>query len=167
MYNELQLLSPHMDSEVNKVLEAIGVDIEFPVEYFPAVHRDLSGKVALGFLARGDVNINRKHLTGPCGDIETLIIASAYTDTSLTESLCELSVKSPDYSALVDAGVIPQYPEMFLTMPSSALEENWHDVEKQIEELIKVRDQIRGPAYNSSGSLKMPCEFEVDFVGQH
>lgn len=156
-FNEIQLLHPHLDQLVNSFLADLAFDTDYPIEYVPSIHRDLQGVVALGFRAIGEVSINRNHINSPLCNLEDRLIAAGYMDSSLLEALGQLSLKSPDYSSLMSAEGLPWAPVYFYP-PQNILEDDWENSEAQIRELYKIRDAVRGSAYNASGTLKMPDE---------
>ncbi len=158
-YNEIDLLSIDRDDDVHKVLDQLGFDCEFPVSYFPAKHRDLTGHIALGFMAAGEVQCNRKHLTSIFADLTDILVASSFSDTSLTKELAELSGLSRNPDGLFDCN-IPDYDEKRAEMPKDQLEEGWELVEAQIRQLEDIRDSIRGSQYSVSGGLKTAAEYK-------
>lgn len=151
---ETQLLSIERDDLVNQYLAELGFDITKAILYVPAKHRDLSGKVAVGYRAVGDINQDRKWLNSSmCLPIERLIAASK-TDMSLTRELAKLMGSNVD---LRDDGVVEE-PEDF---PDELTEPDADDVAHQILILESIRDQVRGSPYNEQGALKTPQEYQV------
>ena len=128
-YNEIDLLSIDRDEDVNRVLTELGFDCEYPLNYFPAKHRDLSGKIAVGFMVSGEVQCNRKHLTSVFADLTDILISSAYIDPSLTRELADLSGLSRNYDGYNDCN-IPDYDTERIIIPENQLEEDYEDVEK-------------------------------------
>jgi hypothetical protein len=145
--NEVSLLPITMDEKVNRALAILGFDIEYPIEYFAANHRDLSNHVGVGFMARGEININRKHLTGPFTTVCELIAASGHTDMELADDLHKIANRSQELSGESSARDKEVYPDD-------------EDYDKLIRVLHQVRDSVRGPMYNEKGSLKTPEEYQ-------
>ena len=159
-YNEIQMLDIAMDGKVNRVLYELGIDTEYGVSYYPAKHRNLAGEILVGFIACGEIQINRKHLTSVFSDLTDILTASAYTDPSLTRELAELSGLSRDYDAYNDSGV-PDYDTLRAIMPQNQLEEGYEDVEKQLKQLAEICEMIRGPGMNASGAPKTSSEYKI------
>lgn len=153
--NEIQLLDIARDVDVYRVLEETGFDIDYPVEYYGAQHRDLTGKVAIGLVACGEVSCNRKHLNSAYSSTEDLLIASSFIDPSLTKELANLRGLSrsyeQDHSLEVESGVGQA------TANYTADEDT--GIAAQIAQLNDLVELIRGPKYNSAGSLKTQEEY--------
>lgn len=150
---EFQLLSIEYDDLVNQHLAELGFDITKAILYVPAKHRDLSGKVAVGYRAVGDISQDRTYLNSSmCLPIERLIAASK-TDMSLTRELAKLMGSNVD---LRDDGVVEE-PEDF---PEELCESDADNVAYEILILENMRDQVRGSPYNEQGALKTPQEYK-------
>lgn len=151
--NETELLSPKWDEEVNKVLAAVGFDINAPILYVPSQHRDLAGKVAVGFRAVGEISSDTSYLNSRmCPLIERLIWA-AQKDPSLAKELSRMmghSVNLDNDEALEES----------LDFPEADVEPDYELIQEQIEVLTFLRDQIRGIPYNEQGNLKTPAEYK-------
>lgn len=152
--NEVSLLQIQNDSLVNCVLADLGFDITKPILYVPAKHRDLSGHVAVGYRAVGDINPHDRTFLNSslCLPIERLIAASK-TDMSLTRELAKLlgsTVELRDDGAVDEAD---DYPEE-LTEPDE------EQVANEILVLENLRDFVRGSPYNEQGALKTPQEYQ-------
>lgn len=156
-YNEIDLLSIERDDDVNKVLDQLGFDCDYPISYFAAKHRDLTGHVDIGFMVCGEVQCNRKHLTSVFADLTDVLVSTAYLDTSLTKELANLSGLSRSYDNNQESD---DYGDQQQDMPANQLEEDWEDIEKQIRQLEEIRDLIRGPQINESGSAKTAEEYK-------
>ena len=149
-FNEIEMLHPKMDGIIYNILDNIGFDVQYAVQYFAANHRDLKGKVAVGFMATGEININRKHMNAVYTDNMTRLAASSYTDRSLTVELANLSGTVLDFKAFNEAGIEEGGKELY----EGLIEENWKEVKAEINMLNGLRDRIRGPLYNAAGSPK-------------
>lgn len=156
-YNEIELLSIERDDDVHKVLDQLGFDCDYPISYFAAKHRDLTGHVDIGFMVCGEVQCNRKHLTSVFADLTDVLVVSAYSDPSLTKELANLSGLSRSYDNNQESD---DYGDEQQAMPANQLEEDWEEVEKQISQLEDIRDMLRGNMYNESGALKTPDEYK-------
>lgn len=156
-YKEIELLHIDMDDKINAVLSDLGIDTDYGVCYQAAKHRNLQGKVVIGYMAVGDVQINRKHLTSVFADLTDILISSAYTDPSLTKELANLSGLSRSYDNNQESD---DYGDEQQAMPANQLEEDWEEVEKQIMQLEEIRDIVRGPMLNESGAAKTAEEYK-------
>lgn len=150
---EIQLLAIERDDLINSYLGKLGFDLNKAILYSPAKHRDLSGKVGVGFRAVGDINPNNREFLNSklCQPIERLVAASKY-DMSLTRELAKLmgsTVELKDDQAVEeDDG-----------FPDELIEEDYDAVEAEILVLENIRDMIRGSPYNEHGALKTPSEY--------
>jgi hypothetical protein len=152
-YNEISLLSPKLDGTVNGYLAKLGFDITQAIQYIPAKHRNMQGKVVIGYRAVGTINRDREFINSPfCSTIERLIAASTY-DMSLTRELAKLmgsSVQLKDDDAV----------EMDENYPEEWVEADFEEVQARIRTLEVLRDRIRGSMYNEYGALKRPYEYQ-------
>lgn len=153
--NEVMLLDPEMDEDVNRALATVGFDTEYPLEYFAAQHRDMSGRVAIGYMIAGEVQCNRAHLTSKYATLEDVLIASAYLDTSLTEELGKLRGLSRTYD-----NNLSLEDDFERNYPKELVQLNWNDIERQIYELNELCVHIRGPKHSDSGGLKTTQEYK-------
>lgn len=152
-YNEIELLHPSMDEKMNHFLGQLGFDLDYAILYVPAKHRDMQGKVGVGFRAVGEISINRAFITSPLCSITERLIAASYTDPSLTRELCQLMGNSISFKGSeADDTLHEDWPE-------DLYEPDYEEVTQQIKTLEDLRDQIRGPMHNEYGSLKTPREY--------
>lgn len=161
-YNEVELLSIERDEEVQRVLEQIGYDCDYPIEYFYAVHRDLKGLVAEGFMATGCVQINRAFITSRLATMEDILIASTMQDTSLTHEMAKLRGLARSYYHLnsLDDGENQQGRRTDLEVgDKSEFVVGWQNVEDKIRQMNALVETIRGPSLNEAGSAKTYEEF--------
>ena len=72
---ELAIVQPEMDAKMAGVFLAFGFDLSRPITYHAAKHRDLSGHIALGIYAIGELNKNAFwYINHPiCSDIERMM----------------------------------------------------------------------------------------------
>lgn len=157
-FNEVEMLHISMDDKINAILAEIGFDVDYGITYFPAKHRNLQNNILIGFMAAGEVSINRKHLTSVYADLTDVLIASSYSDTSLTKELANLSGLSRSYDNNQESD---DYGDGQQDMPANQLEEDWEDIEKQIRQLEEIRDIIRGPQMDESGSAKTAEQYKA------
>ena len=77
-YTELDLVQPEMDAKLAHVFEAFGFDLSRPITYHAAKHRDISGHVALGIYAVGELNKKATWYTSHpvCSDIERMMCSN-------------------------------------------------------------------------------------------
>lgn len=154
--NEIELLSIENDAVMASILGQVGFDIEYPITYVPVKHRDMQNKVAVGFMAVGDISINRSFVNSYlCSTVERMIAAS-YSDPSLTRELGALMGHHVNYRSLLEDDAEWSGEEL----PDEMLEPDRHEVARQIASLIEIRDTIRGSQYNESGDLKTYEEYQ-------
>lgn len=159
-FNEVQLIHPSNDALVNKYLDELAFDIDYATAYLPSKHRDLTGKIAVGYRIVGELSINRKHINSPyCGITERLVAAS-YTDTSLMKELAELAGKSRNFDGYAGDDM-PDGDDERALFPLDQQEPDYLEVAQQIKVLENIRDGIRGPMYSASGAMKMPEEYQA------
>lgn len=151
-YNEIQLLHPAMDAVINNCLEQLGFSLNHAIQYIPANHRDLSGKVEVGFRAVGEISQNREFINSHLCTMTERLVAAAQVDPSLTRELCTLMGNSLNISG-EDAG------EESSDFPDELVEPDYKNVVDQIAALERIRDEIRGTAYAEDGSLKLPGNY--------
>lgn len=88
--SEFDLLPKKMDVKVYPILHGLGIDINRPITVRAYKHRTLNDEVVIGYRYEGRMRLDKEWLTGKgCGVMER-ISATAYTDPSLTQELCEL-----------------------------------------------------------------------------
>jgi hypothetical protein len=151
-YTELELLAPIRDGMVNKYLALLGFNIQAPILYVPAKHRDMQNKVGIGFRAVGEITQDREFLNSKlCSPIERLIAASYY-DMSLTRELARMMGVGAEFRRDID-GEDEDYPD-------SEIEPDMLQVQAEILMLKNIRDSIRGTPYNEAGALKTPGEYQ-------
>lgn len=151
-YTEVQLLSIERDKEVNEVLEVLGFDINQPILYVPSKHRDLAGKVAVGFRAVGQISGNDEYMNSRlCPLIEKLVWA-AKRDPSLAQELFKLI----GHSVNLEEEAIEEDGEFL----DEEVEPDFDDITEQIQALEELRNVIRGWPYNDQGNLKTPKEYQ-------
>lgn len=152
-YNEIELLHPSLDAVINNCLGQLGFDLNYAVQYIPSKHRDIQGKVAVGFRAVGEISNDRAFINSPLCSLTERLVAAAQKDPSLTRELSQLMGNSINLTG-EDSG---EEAEEF---PIELVESDCDEVAKQILNLETIRDAIRGSAYNEDGSLKLPGTYK-------
>lgn len=137
--NEIEMLSPENDELMKSVLVQCGMDVDYDIQYIPTKHRDMQGKVAVGFQAVGDININRNVLNSCVSDVTDRMVAASYQDPSLTRELAGMMGNTINYKSLLEAE--DAFDETEYVEP---LEEDYEWVTKQIKQLQDIHDVIRG-----------------------
>lgn len=161
-YNEIDLLSIQMDKEVDRVLDEIGIDTEYPIIYYPCKHRTLDNKIVLGFMACGEVSCNYKHYQSKYFDATDRLVATMYRDIDYAKELAEMLGRNSSFLAqAVDLeGYIADEEN---NVPP---EDDYELVSIQIKQLEELRDRIRGPLYNEAGNPKTREEYLEWYVDQ-
>lgn len=155
--NEIELLSIQNDALVSNILSKIGFDIDYPVLYVPCKHRDMQNKVAIGFMAVGEISLNRAFINSPMCSITERMVAASYTDPSMTRELGALMGNTVNYRRLLSEDIESEGDEL----PDDMLEADRHEVASQIKVLCEIRDAIRGDMYNEAGDLKTYEEYSA------
>ena len=155
--NEIQMLSLENDETMAWVLEQVGFDTEYAVSYIPLVHRDLQNNVGLGFMAVGEINMNKSFIDSSICTLTDRMIASAYIDPSLTRELSSLMGMRVSLRSLMDNGADSAGKDL----PEDMLEPDRDFVAKQITDLEALRDAIRGDMINARGEPKTFSEYKI------
>lgn len=155
--NEIQMLSLENDKAMEFALQHVGFDTDYPVTYEPSNHRCMRGKVALGFRAVGEINMNKSYIESPLCTLTERMIAAAYVDPSLTRELSSLMGMRVNFRSLLENGTDSSSEDL----PDDMLEPNREFVGKQIDDLITLRDTIRGSLLNERGEAKTFAEYKT------
>lgn len=154
--NEIELLNIENDDVVASILAQVGFDVDYPVLYVPSKHRDMQNKVSVGFMAVGDISLNRSFVNSYLCSTTERMIAACYTDPSLMRELNRLTGNRVNYKALLadeGEGDLEELPE-------DMLEPDRDIISAQIKQLTELRDSIRGGIYNEAGDLKTFAEYK-------
>lgn len=154
--NEVELLEIKNDDLVASVLSKVGFDIDYPVTYIPSKHRDMQNRVAVGFMAVGEISLNRAFISSSICTPTERMIASSYTDPSLTRELARLAGNHVNYKSLLEDEAESDGDEL----PDEMLEPDRDIVSAQIRTLADLRDMIRGSMYNDAGDLRTYAEYK-------
>lgn len=161
--NSIQMCHPSNDELMFSVLDQLGMDCQYAVEYLPSQHRNMQGKVVIDFQATGELQLQRSFVDSYlCSPIERNI-AYGYTDLSLSEALASTSWTNPDYDAFHQEEMSEEC-ELFMDQQQDTFD--YEFVGKQIEQLRSIRDTLRGPPYNAAGSPKTREEFKTWYENQ-
>jgi hypothetical protein len=137
-----------------RCLEALGFNTDAPVEYIPNKHRDIQGKVGIGFRAVGVIALGSEFLESRMATMEDRILATFFKDPSLARELAMMmntGITFGDQEFLLD----PDADEF----PPELIEEDYESVEAQLKALEELRDSIRGPSRNDAGAPKTYKEY--------
>lgn len=149
-YNEIELLHPSMDEVMKNYLGQLGFDTDFGVLYVPNKHRDMQGKVAVGFRAVGEISINRSFVNSSLCSVDERIIAAGVTDMSLAIEMSKMMGNSVAFMA-IDAAVYEDDDEF----PPELIEPDYLEVLAELEMLVAIRDTIRGSFMDEYGNVKV------------
>lgn len=155
-YNEIELLHPDRDDEINKNLEELGFSTNFGVVYVPSKHRDLQGNVGVGFQAVGEIATQSEYLHSSLCPLIERILAASKCDMSLAREMAAMLGSSVNISA--QDGIEPVDDEE--EFPNEYIEEDYDSVREQIAALAAIRDTIRGSIYNEYGNIRLPEEYK-------
>lgn len=150
-YNEIELVSPTMDDIMEPILDKLGFDTDYGILYEPNLHRDMQNKVAVGFRVIGELQCNRSFVNSDlCSTYERIAISS-YSDRSLTQELCGLLGNTANVETFYEIGEGDLRMSDILSYIDLEEEER---IVKEMEQLRRVRDMLRGSCYNRDGSIK-------------
>lgn len=149
-YNEIQLLHPSMDAVINAYLSQLGFDMNHAIFYVPAKHRDMQGKIDVGFRAIGEISDDRAFITSKLCTITERLVAASHTDPSLCKELSSLMGNSISYRDVEDNHDGEE------SYPEDLVEPDFDEVAQEILNLENLRDQIRGTPHDEAGALKLP-----------
>jgi hypothetical protein len=155
--SEIQMLTLENDDNMAWALDQIGFDIEYPISYVPLKHRDMQGKVGLGFMCVGEINMNSSYVESSLCTLAERMIVAAYTDPSLTKELSNLMGMRVNFRSLLENGTDSSREDL----PDEMLEPDRELVGFQIEELERLRDHIRGSMLNDRGEAKTFAEYKL------
>lgn len=147
--SEYDLIRPEMDEAVHDVLADLGFSMRHAITYVPALHRDLTGRVAVGFMARGALNhYARSYLSSPLCDPIELLIAAAKRDPSMAAELAKMlgGKHCLDNDCAIDKE--PPY--------DGKVEPDYEDNLLMIQGLTQLRDFIRGNEMLDDGTMQTP-----------
>lgn len=160
--NFVEIISKVNDYLVLPFLEQLGIDTDYPVSYMPCQHRNMQGKVVISYLVVGELQINRSYLSSEYADTTDLLVASSYTDRSLTKELCGLQNSSLDYAAFQDGR--EDEPTRLSEIQQYLHPKDEAKLLLAIDVLTKIRDNVRGSEFNIDGTLKTPVEYQIPKV---
>lgn len=159
--NEIQMLHIDNDPLVNNVLRQCGMDIDYGVAYIPSKHVDMQGRIAIGYMAVGEVSINREYIDSPLSSSTDRLVAAGYRDVSLAQELLTLATSNRAYSEFVDTEYLPEAEDV-VGYDEADVEEDYEWVSAQIQQLEDIRDALRGSMFNSAGTLKTAEEYQQE-----
>lgn len=93
--NEIELIHPDNDAVVFATLDAVGFDTRQGVTYVAQLHRDMQDKVAVGFMALGEYNVDPKF--NKFIDMTDRIVIAGLHDRSLAEEMLNIQGKKFTY----------------------------------------------------------------------
>jgi nicotinamide mononucleotide adenylyltransferase len=116
----------------------------------------MRNNVAVGFMAVGDISLNRSFVNSYMCSATERMIAACYSDLSLMRELGTLMGTHVNYRSLLEDE--SEYDGEDL--PEDMLEPDRHAVAAQIKQLAELRDSIRGPMYNEAGDIRTFNEYK-------
>lgn len=93
--NEFDIINRANDTEVYEVLDAIGIDTLRGIGYAVNLHRDMQGKIAVGFILSGEYNRDPKYKNFL--DTTDRVILASMDDPSLGRDMIELMGRRYNY----------------------------------------------------------------------
>lgn len=149
-FTERALLYIENDELVNHYLRKLGFNLSRPIQYLPAKHRTLDGKIVVGFRAVGDVSSNPVFLRSKLCSSAEYLVAVSKRDNALMQLMNNLSDGAGGLASIADD----------LPWVAADNEPDASKIALQLELMIAERDSIRGNPYREDGSLWYPGELE-------
>lgn len=160
--SEFDMLKIENDELLQKYLYILGMDVpDFPMMFFPCIHRNLQDKIVMGYKVIGECRCDRAYKDSYMAGITERLLISAFNDTSLMKEIAELSYKVRDIEEFVNDNDSIDFDEDRALFPADQLEPDWEVNEQKLKELGDILLSIRGPQYGPSGSLKTNEEYKA------
>ena len=154
-YNEIELLHPDRDAEMNFYLSELGFDTRRAILYVPSNHRDMQGNTGIGFRAEGEIDADSPYLDSPLCTLIERILAAAKTDLSLAKEMSMMLGNSINFAVQNSEDVLDDDTEF----DEELVEPDYDETSAQLKFLESVRDQLRGDYMNDYGNIKTPEEY--------
>jgi hypothetical protein len=162
--NHFEMCSATNDHLILPVLEEMGWDISKPLQYTVSQHRTLQNTIEVGFVIRGEISHERKHLSGVWADCYDKISCAAETDRSLCVEMAALMGASLNYDAFHTSREMSPNGKP-LPFPAELSNPDESVISEQIKQLEGLLLFIRGDQYGKNGAHKTPQEYhETDVV---
>jgi hypothetical protein len=147
---QMDFIDPANANIIAPFLKIIGFDLDYPVQFVPSQHRNMQGKVVIGFQLVGEVECNDSFLKSSLATVEDRIIAASYSDLSLARKLQGGLITGRMYGEDVQEAFPPE-----LVNPDEK------EIRSQIEQLEAILLEIRGNPHKNDGSLKLWHEANI------
>lgn len=160
--NEVTIIHPSNDDLVFYHLDKLGFDCDYAVEYLPSNHRCMRGKVAVGYRVVGELQVNRAFVNSVmCSTVERVAISS-YQDRSLTQELAVLMNNTLDFNSFHESSIDEEDDSVF----EDQLQPDRDYVGQQIQQLIDIRDRLRGSPYDNAGNPRTREQVKAWYAAQ-
>jgi len=152
--NEVSLIHPKNDEKVLNHARTAGMDITGGYEYQASQHKNMFGKVVVGYRLIGELTNTPSFRSSPFCTPEIRTLSHLRRDVSLTQEMVKLSGGCFSYgkNAEDDAEDTREYESLY--------EPNWQALEKEIAMLNQLAFDIRGTPYGANGGLKSWYEYQ-------
>lgn len=143
--NEIDLIHPQNDELVKFILHQIGFDTRHEIQYIPSLHRDLKGKVAVGFQVVGEYSTDHKYRKF----MDTLdrVIICGMKDISLGRELAAMMGSQLQYHNDPEADNVSdaELENMGFTEGDGGddAQEGYEELRREIEQLKMICASIR------------------------
>ncbi len=158
--NEVQLIHPDNDEKVLNHARTAGMDITGGYCYEASQHKNMFGKVVVGYRLIGELTNAPSFRASPFCTSEIRTLSHLRRDVSLTQEMVKLSGGCFSYGKSVEADAESdrEYESMY--------EPNWQVLEQQINLLNQIAVDIRGTPYGANGGLKSFYEWQEGANGK-
>lgn len=147
-WTQFDLVDLRNINAVNAVLSELGFDTNKPIFVYAANHRNMQGRVQVGYLFVGNLLPTRENINGAYATIHDTYAAYSETDEDFYKEIMALSTCSPSYS--VDAALDDKIPER-VDQEQRVEEQRILSEIKQLEEILKL---ARGDQRKDDGTIK-------------
>lgn len=141
----MDFINPAHTELIAPFLRTIGFDMDYPIIFQASQHRNLQGKIIIGYQLVGEVECNQAFLNSPWATAEDRMIAAGYRDLSLAQELANSMTLGMGYGSDDEGEPVDGFPAD-LTSPDEQV------VLAQIKQLNDILLAVRGNPYKQDGS---------------
>jgi hypothetical protein len=158
--NELELIQIKNDERVLNQARTAGLDVTSGYHYFAAKHKNLRGKVVVGYVLSGDLRSDKSFRDSIACTPELLTLCHLSKDVSLHQEMQKLSGGSFAYGKTAEDDADNDRES------ESLYEPDYKEVENQINLLNKIAYDIRGTYTGANGGVKSFYEWQEGANGK-
>lgn len=149
-FGPLDWIDPKNDLAIYPYLHMLGIDTDYAVSISASQHRNLQGKLVIGYQFSGEIRLDPEFRASPFCTVEDRIIINGATDLGLADDMSRSLSMGREYGS----GVVEGFPA-----------ELCNPDEQEIIERIAVLEQLidvaRPGRFKECGSLKTVAEYHA------